>query len=98
MTTNLPENSSRPASGAAIRYTAPVSHLTGKDDPLFKAAIDLVRKMRMASISMVQRHLCIGYNRAAYLVEAMEGTVVSKPDASGMRTVLPVSRISGVQQ
>lgn len=78
-----------PPKGASIPYMAPASHLTGKDDPMYPSAIQLVRKLRMASISAVQRHLRIGYNRAAYMVEAMEGTVVSTPDAAGARQVLP---------
>lgn len=64
---------------------------TGKHDPLYATAVDLVRKLRIASISAVQRHLRIGYNRAAYLVEAMEGTVVSFPDGAGVRQLLPES-------
>lgn len=78
-----------PPKGAAIPYSAPATNLTGKDDPLFQDAIALVRRLRLASISSVQRHLRIGYNRAAYMVEAMEGTVVSTPDAAGARQVLP---------
>lgn len=61
---------------------------TGKHDPLYATAVDLVRKLRIASISAVQRHLRIGYNRAAYMLEAMEGTVVSFPDGAGVRQVL----------
>lgn len=64
---------------------------TGKHDPLYPSAIELVRKLRLASISAVQRHLRIGYNRAAYLLEAMEGSVVSVPDEHGVRQVLPIA-------
>ena len=41
-------------------------------DPLYDQAVDIVVKSRRASISLVQRNLRIGYNRAARLVEQME--------------------------
>lgn len=78
-----------PHKGAGIPYMAPASNRTGKDDPMYAAAVEVVRKLHLASISMVQLHLRIRYNRAAYMVEAMEGTVVSKPDGVGARQVLP---------
>jgi DNA segregation ATPase FtsK/SpoIIIE-like protein len=65
------------------------SLLTGKHDPLYATAVQIVRSHNKASISLVQRHLRIGYNRAAYLIEAMEGTVVSHPRDGGIRDVLP---------
>ena len=58
-------------------------------DPLYDDAVALVVKTRKASISSVQRHLRIGYNRAARLVEQMEAEgVVSVPEGNGNRTVL----------
>lgn len=66
----------------------------GKHDPLYVSAIDLVRKLRIASISAVQRHLRIGYNRTAYMLEAMEGSVISFPDGAGVRQVLPESPVA----
>jgi S-DNA-T family DNA segregation ATPase FtsK/SpoIIIE len=46
-------------------------------------------KNRRASISLVQRHLRIGYNRAARLIEAMEKAgLVSAMDGRGGREVL----------
>ena len=41
-------------------------------DPLYDQAVEIVIKTRRPSISLVQRHLRIGYNRAARLIEAME--------------------------
>lgn len=59
------------------------------DDELYESAVNYVRESRRASIAGVQRHLSIGYNRAALLVERMEAAgLVSVPDASGHRTVL----------
>ena len=48
---------------------------------------------KRASISFVQRHLGIGYNRAANLLEAMESAgLVSKPSSMGKRTILVPDR------
>ncbi|MFC4340984.1 DNA translocase FtsK [Cupriavidus numazuensis] len=61
----------------------------GCDDPLYEQAVTIVRAHKRASISLVQRHLRIGYNRAARLIEAMEaGGAVSAANDSGDRTVL----------
>jgi S-DNA-T family DNA segregation ATPase FtsK/SpoIIIE len=43
-----------------------------RSDPLYDQAVDIVLKNKRASISLVQRHLRIGYNRSARLIEAME--------------------------
>ena len=51
--------------------------------------VALVIESRRASISLVQRHLRIGYNRAARLVEQMEvAGLVSPMESNGSRTVL----------
>ena len=60
-----------------------------ESDPLYDQAVDVVLKNRRASISLVQRHLRIGYNRAARLIEAMEKAgLVSGMDGRGGREVL----------
>lgn len=56
-------------------------------DPLYEQAVAVVRTNQRASISLVQRHLRIGYNRAARLLESMEGTVVG-PLVDGNRELL----------
>jgi S-DNA-T family DNA segregation ATPase FtsK/SpoIIIE len=51
--------------------------------------VQVVLKNRRASISLVQRHLRIGYNRAARLLEQMENSgVVSPMQSNGNRDIL----------
>ncbi|MBR7634872.1 DNA translocase FtsK [Janthinobacterium lividum] len=58
-------------------------------DPLYATAVEVVRAHQRASLSLVQRHLRIGYNRASNLMEAMEALgVVSGMASNGNRTVL----------
>jgi len=65
----------------------------GESDPLYDQAVDIVLKSRRASISLVQRHLRIGYNRAARLIEQMEKAgLVSQMSANGNREVIVPSR------
>ncbi len=62
---------------------------TGGDNALYDKAVAIVTQTRRASISGVQRHLRIGYNRAARLIEQMEADgVVSAPQHNGTREVL----------
>jgi DNA segregation ATPase FtsK/SpoIIIE, S-DNA-T family len=58
-------------------------------DPLYDQAVAVVLKNRRASISLVQRHLRIGYNRAARLLEQMEQSgLVSNMQSNGNREIL----------
>ncbi len=60
-----------------------------ESDPLYDEAVAIILKSRRASISLVQRHLRIGYNRAARLIEQMERAgMVSSMQANGNREVL----------
>ena len=62
-------------------------------DPLYDQAVDIVVKSRRASISLVQRNLRIGYNRAARLVEQMEKAgIVTPMQSNGNREVLAPNR------
>ncbi len=71
----------------------PVGRRSGEEDPLYDKAVDIVIRENRASISFVQRHLGIGYNRAANILEAMESAgVVSKATATGKRSVLVKAR------
>jgi S-DNA-T family DNA segregation ATPase FtsK/SpoIIIE len=65
----------------------------GEADPLYDQAVEVVLKSRRASISLVQRHLRIGYNRAARLVEQMEAAgLVSPMQSNGNREVIAPNR------
>jgi len=58
-------------------------------DPMYDQAVAVVLKTRRPSISLVQRHLRIGYNRAARLIEQMERAgLVSAMQSNGNREVL----------
>jgi DNA segregation ATPase FtsK/SpoIIIE, S-DNA-T family len=61
----------------------------GSGDQLYDQAVALVCRERKASTSFVQRHLQIGYNRAARIIERMEAEgVVSPANHVGKREVL----------
>ena len=60
-----------------------------ESDALYDEAVHYVTKSRRASISSVQRKLRIGYNRAARLIETMEGAgVVTPMGTNGQREVI----------
>ena len=61
----------------------------GEADPMYDQAVAIVLQNKKASISLVQRHLRIGYNRAARLLEQMEKSgLVSALSSSGNRDLL----------
>ena len=69
------------------------SNSGGEKDPMYDQAVEVVLKNRKASISLVQRHLKIGYNRAARLVEDMEKAgLVSSMSTNGQRDILVPAR------
>jgi S-DNA-T family DNA segregation ATPase FtsK/SpoIIIE len=58
-------------------------------DEKYDEAVSLVTQTRQASISMIQRHLRIGYNRAARIIEVMEKEgIVGPADGAKAREVL----------
>jgi S-DNA-T family DNA segregation ATPase FtsK/SpoIIIE len=58
-------------------------------DEFYDQAVAIVARERKASTSFIQRHLQIGYNRAARIIEEMERQgVVTKANATGKRDVL----------
>ncbi len=65
--------------------------LSTTDDPLYDKAVAVVAQAGYCSISHIQRHLKVGYNKAATLVEQMEQEGVVGPasaKAGGRREVL----------
>ena len=64
-----------------------------EDDELYRQAVDMVVQTQQASISMIQRRLRVGFNRAARMIERMEREgIVSAMDGTRPREVL-VSRV-----
>ena len=65
-----------------------------ESDPLYDQAVQVVLQNKRASISLVQRHLRIGYNRAARLLEDMEKAgLVSSMQSNGNREILAPNRV-----
>jgi DNA segregation ATPase FtsK/SpoIIIE, S-DNA-T family len=65
----------------------------GENDPMYDQAVGVVLQHRRASISLVQRHLRIGYNRAARLLEQMEKSgLVSAMSTNGNRDIIVPAR------
>ena len=66
---------------------------SGDKDPMYDQAVEVVLKNRKASISLVQRHLRIGFQRSARLVEEMEKAgLVSPMGHNGQREILVPTR------
>lgn len=84
----IPPQANVPDDGAGPSDSDLLAGLEG-EDPMYLQAVEIVTSQRKASISLVQRHLRIGYNRAARLLESMESAgVVSPMKADGNREVL----------
>ncbi len=65
----------------------------GESDAMYDQAVAVVLQHRRASISLVQRHLRIGYNRAARLLEQMEKSgLVSAMSTNGNRDIIVPKR------
>lgn len=61
---------------------------SGGDD-LYQQAVDIVMREGKVSTSFIQRHLQIGYNRAARIVETMEERgIISEASRTGKREIL----------
>ena len=65
----------------------------GESDAMYDQAVAIVLQHKRASISLVQRHLRIGYNRAARLLEQMEKSgLVSSMSTNGNRDIIAPNR------
>ncbi|MDR2067969.1 MAG: DNA translocase FtsK 4TM domain-containing protein [Holosporaceae bacterium] len=65
------------------------SAIPSGDDPLYGEAVSLILREGKASTSFIQRHLKIGYNRAARIIDMMETAgIVSQPNHVGKREIL----------
>jgi S-DNA-T family DNA segregation ATPase FtsK/SpoIIIE len=72
----------------SAEFGAP-ENANAESDPMYDQAVAIVLQNRRASISLVQRHLRIGYNRAARLLEQMEQSgIVSSMQSNGNREIL----------
>ena len=81
-----PDSSSSDGSNAALSGIAGAGD---SDKSLFDQAVAFVSREGKASTSLIQRHLRIGYNRAATLIEQMEKEgIVSPANHVGRREVL----------
>ena len=75
-----------------LNYTDKTEELDIDDeiDEKYDEAVQIVMETRRASISMLQRRLRVGYNRAARMIEMMERQgLVSETDGIKPREVLP---------
>ncbi|WP_082783576.1 DNA translocase FtsK [Snodgrassella sp. CFCC 13594] len=76
-------------SGEAAQDTENRVNPNANSDELFDQAVSFVLETRKTSISSLQRHLRIGYNRAANLMEALEAAgIVSPAELGGSRRIL----------
>jgi S-DNA-T family DNA segregation ATPase FtsK/SpoIIIE len=65
------------------------------DDPKYDEAVELVTRLGHASISLIQRHMRIGYNRAARIIEAMETEGIVGPSDGTSRPREVIARSLG---
>lgn len=85
----LPLIASEIVAGMGLERQQEEDELQDGPDPLYQEALVFVRETRRPSISAVQRHLKIGYNRAARMLEQMEADgVVTSIDSNGGREVI----------
>ena len=62
---------------------------SSEKDPLFDQAVEVIVRTQKATISSLQRHLRIGYNKAATIIDQLEAEgIVSAADHAGKRKIL----------
>jgi S-DNA-T family DNA segregation ATPase FtsK/SpoIIIE len=80
---------SEPADEAPAGSSSSRGNSENGEADLYTEAVSIVTQEGKASTSFIQRHLSIGYNRAAKLIEQMEKEgVISRADHVGRRKVL----------
>jgi DNA segregation ATPase FtsK/SpoIIIE-like protein len=72
----------------SLKETGLLDSHEAKQDLLFEGVKEMVIETRMPSISLVQRTFIINYSRAARMLEALEGDVVTVMDERGCRKML----------
>ncbi|QEY24394.1 DNA translocase FtsK [Neisseria animalis] len=76
-------------SGEAALETTNIVNPNANSDDLFDQAVSFILESKKTSISALQRHLKIGYNRAANLMDALENAgIVTPADHNGSRRIL----------
>jgi S-DNA-T family DNA segregation ATPase FtsK/SpoIIIE len=77
------------ASGDSDSGMSGIAGSSDSDKSLFDQAVDVVAREGKASTSFIQRHLNIGYNKAAKLIEQMEKEgIVGPANHVGKREIL----------
>ncbi len=73
-------------------YTKLLGSFPLEHHDMYDRSVALVTRERKVSVSLLQRHLQIGYNRAAMIIEEMQRQgVVSPMNAVGKRKVLALN-------
>lgn len=68
---------------------ADIEDFNKEDEPLYDRAVELVKKHKVASASLIQKYLSIGYARAVRIMDKMEEEKIIGPvDGANPRKVL----------
>jgi S-DNA-T family DNA segregation ATPase FtsK/SpoIIIE len=68
---------------------SPFENSGNEGDKIYNQAVEIIMREQKVSTSFIQRHLQIGYNRAARIVEQMEKEgLISPPNHAGKRQIL----------
>ena len=65
-----------------------ITEIEDNKDPLFSQAVELISREKKVSTSFLQRHLQIGYNRAARIIDKLENEkIISPANHAGKREI-----------
>jgi DNA segregation ATPase FtsK/SpoIIIE-like protein len=73
------------ASSTTVTGTGAEDENPDQDDVLYEEAVEMVRRLNKASVSLLQRRLRIGYTRAARLIDRMEAEGIVGPAVEGAK-------------